>query len=72
MASKFRIFLISIGQIRFFYVCHFNGKYIVTVIQCLQHCYFLQLLHQNLLLNDFLMIDKKKEQVTSGTCYTIS
>jgi len=72
MALKFRIFLISSGQNQIFIVCHFNGKYIVTVIQCLQHCFFLQLLHKILLLNDILMIDKKKEQVTSATCYTIS
>jgi len=47
-----------------FTVCHFHGKYIVTVIKCLQHWYFLQLLHHKLLLNDLFMIDEKKKQVT--------
>jgi len=50
---KFRIFLISSGQIRFFIACHFNGKYILTIIQCLQHCFSLQILHLTLLLNNF-------------------
>ena len=52
-----------------FIVCHFNRKYIVTVIKCLQHCYCLQLLHHILLLSDLLMIDKKKKQVTKTTFF---
>ena len=53
-------------------MCYIHGKYIVTGIKCLQHCFFLQLLHHRLLLNDNLMIDKKKKQVTKTTFYTSS
>jgi len=55
-----------------FIVCHFHGKYSVTVIKFLQHCFFLQLLHYKLLENDILMIDKKKKQLTKTTFYTTS